>query len=938
MPSSDPNRRTSLRRFLSLLGVAAATVPVVIAVPVFARATPPPHPVSPHVADVALSPLPAVHGVVADTGARTTKPFTLVGAAWHTGSLPKSATIQLRTRQGGHWSSWSPLSAPDGGPDDGSQDARAAAARHLTATDPLWVGPSDGVQARVVTAGSKPAGMPRGLHVVLVNGGSSGADAHPGPARPLGASISFGGSSMAEAAQSQPTIYTRAQWGADESLRKRACPKGPDYSSTIKMGFVHHTDGPNGYTAGQVPSIIRSIYAYHVESNGWCDVGYNFLVDRFGRIWEGRYGGITKAVIGAHTGGFNTNSFGVSMIGTYTSVSPSAALLSGVEHVFAWKLGMYYRNPTAKATLVAASFAGSRYAKGTTVTFNTISGHRDADTTTCPGSAGYAKLPAIRTAVKSLIGAGFVAPSVTPASVRMLSGQGFAIKAGLLSAQSWTATVTDAKTGVTVKTLTGDATTASLSTVWNGTGLDDLPAPPGTYRITLTGANAAGSTDVPYTTTVPVTPPVTATGPATSTYNGKVTLSGVAAPNAAVTVTLQPATQGAASDVRALTASSTGAWTSSFTANDDYAWSASTQNWDTPKSTTLVVPEVTTQMLTTTRSVFVAKGAGVDLAGTGLPNSTFVPLTRPAGDGGTVTVDAQGNWSGLSIPPPTVPTTLTLQRTTKAMSVPVTIYPVAPPTATAPAVGYAQRSFVVKGNAGAPVSVQLLTKPAGASAYAVVKTVTAAANGAYSVATTLPASSTTTPLAWKIVSSAGATTFGTANGSVSIRPLFAPTAVGAAWAYYRKTVTVTGKAVPGDLATLWTKPSSGGTWSRVSSVRTNATTGAFSRTFTLTRDTLWRVTSPTGTTATRLTYVRPSITGPARAKLGSRVYVSGYALPGQKVVVSRRPAGASKWHYFTTVTASSTGHWITHFRLTHAMDVGVASHGHWSRVLRIRLS
>src|SRR3954453_7273561 len=392
MPPSDPNRRTSLRRFLSLLGVAAATVPVVIAVPVLAHPTTPPHPVSPHVADVAVSALPAARGVFADTGTRTTKPFTLVGAAWHTGTLPKTATIQLRTRHAGHWSSWSPLSLPDGGPDDGSQDARAAAARHVTATDPLWVGPSDGVQARVVTAAGRSATVPSDLHVVLVNGGSSRADASPGPARPLGASLPLG-ASMAEAAQSQPTIYTRAQWGADESLRTRACPKGPDYSSTIKMGFIHHTDGPNGYTAAQVPSILPPIYAYHVESNGWGDVGYNFLVDRFGRIWEGRYGGITKAVIGAHTGGFNANSFGVSMIGTFTSVSPPAALLSGVEHVFAWKLAMYYRDPTAKTTLVAASFAGSRYAKGTTVTFNTVSGHRDADTTTCPGSAGYAKLP-----------------------------------------------------------------------------------------------------------------------------------------------------------------------------------------------------------------------------------------------------------------------------------------------------------------------------------------------------------------------------------------------------------------------------------------------------------------------------------------------------------------------------------------------------------------
>ena len=930
-----------MRRFLSLLGVAAATVPVVIAVPVFARATPPPHPVSPHVADVALSPLPAVHGVVADTGAQTTKPFTLVGAAWHTGSLPKSATIQLRTRQGGHWSSWSPLSAPDEGPDDGSQDARAAAARHLTATDPLWVGPSDGVQARVVTAGSKPAGMPRGLHVVLVNGGSSGADAHPGPARPLGASISFGGSSMAEAEQAQPTIYTRAQWGADERLRLNACPKGPDYSSTIKMGFIHHTDGPNGYTAAQVPSILRSIYAYHVESNGWCDVGYNFLVDRFGRIWEGRYGGITKAVIGAHTGGFNANSFGVSMIGTFTSVSPSAALLSGVEHVFAWKLGMYYRDPTATTTLVAGSFAGSRYAKGTTVTFNTISGHRDADTTTCPGSAGYAKLPEVRTAVKSLIGAGFVAPSVTPSSVRMLSGQSFAIHAGLLAPQNWTATVTDTKTGATVKTLTGDATTAAVSTSWDGTGLDDVPAPPGTYRITLTGSDAAGSTNVPYTTTVTVIPPVTATGPATSTYGGKVTLGGVAAPNAAITVTLQPGAKDAPADVRSLTATSAGTWSTIFTANDDYTWSAATQGWSTPTSTTTVVPDVTSPAPTATRSLFVPVDGAVAISGTGLANTTFVPVTTPAGgkaqSGPTVTVGADGTWTGVSVKP-SVPTVLSLQRTTTAVSAPVTVYPVAPPTATAPAAGYAQRAFTVTGNAGAPVSVQLLTRPAGASSYTPATTVTAAANGAYSVATTLPATSSATPMAWKVVSSSADATFGAVSGSVTVEPLFAPSAAASSWGYYRKAVTVTGKAVPGDLVTLWTKPSSGGTWTRISAVASNSTTGAFSRSFTLTRDTLWRVTSPTGTTASRLTYVRPSIAGPTRAKAGTVVYFSGYALPGQKVVVNRRPIGASAWRHFVTVTASSSGHWTTHFRLSHALEIGVGSHGHWSPVRRIRLA
>ena len=95
---------------------------------------------------------------------------------------------------------------------------------------------------------------------------------------------------------------------------------------------------------------------------------------------------------------------------------------------------------------------------------------------------------------------------------------------------------------------------------------------------------------------------------------------------------------------------------------------------------------------------------------------------------------------------------------------------------------------------------------------------------------------------------------------------------------------------------------------------------------------------PTGTTATQLTFVRPSISGPARAKAGSLVYFSGYALPGQQVVVNRRPVGASAWRHFATVTASSTGHWTTHFRMTHALEIGVGSHGHWSPVVRIRLA
>ena len=95
----------------------------------------------------------------------------------------------------------------------------------------------------------------------------------------------------------EPQIYSRAQWGADERMRD----KGSLHYYEVHAGFVHHTVNANNYTRDEVPGIIRSIYAYHTQSRGWSDIGYNFLVDRFGRIWEGRYGGVDRAVVGAHT-------------------------------------------------------------------------------------------------------------------------------------------------------------------------------------------------------------------------------------------------------------------------------------------------------------------------------------------------------------------------------------------------------------------------------------------------------------------------------------------------------------------------------------------------------------------------------------------------------------------------------------------------------------
>jgi hypothetical protein len=166
--------------------------------------------------------------------------------------------------------------------------------------------------------------------------------------------------------------------------------------------------------------------------------------------------------------------------------------------------------------------------------------------------------------------------------------------------------------------------------------------------------------------------------------------------------------------------------------------------------------------------------------------------------------------------------------------------------------------------------------------------------------------------------------------------LFAPTSTGPAGGSYRHAVTVSGAAVPGDRVSVWTKRVGGGSWTRAASVTSDASTGAFTARFTLLRDTVWRVTSPTGTSAARTIVVRPTLAGPSRARRGAMVYLSGWALPGQNVALYRRPLGTSTGRYYGTVRAGAAGRWYAHFRLTHQLQVIAASHGHWSRILTIR--
>ncbi|WP_337063526.1 peptidoglycan recognition protein family protein, partial [Kineococcus sp. G2] len=197
----------------------------------------------------------------------------------------------------------------------------------------------------------------------------------------------------------QPTIRPRSAWGADETLRKSAAA----YNDTIKAAVVHHTADPGSYTQAEVPAVIRGMYRYHTVTLGWADLGYNFVVDRFGGIWEGRAGGITRPVIGAHAGGFNIDTFGVSMMGDYSNVTPPQACLDSVAQVIAWKLALHGVDPKGTTRLTSAGGGTARYPKGTTATLRTVSAHRDVGYTACPGNAGYAKMDTIRTRVAQLM-------------------------------------------------------------------------------------------------------------------------------------------------------------------------------------------------------------------------------------------------------------------------------------------------------------------------------------------------------------------------------------------------------------------------------------------------------------------------------------------------------------------------------------------------------
>jgi hypothetical protein len=437
---------------------------------------------APSVAHAATASLRAATlSVALRTASERTRPFDLVGFHWHGAGNVRFSTRGL----GGRWSAWRDAAPEDDVPDVATPERARQGSWRLGS--PFWTGPSDGIRYRL-------SGEVTGLRAFFVRSTRPAV-----PPRTL-------------AMASSPQIIPRAAWNADEEIRRAA----PRYAASVRYALVHHTAGANAYTEAQSPAIVRAIELYHVQANGWNDIGYNFLVDKYGQIFEGRYGGMTRAVIGAHAEGFNTGSVGIAVIGSYSSTKIPPAAERAIEQLLAWRLDLAHVDPAS--TLTAVSGGNPKFAPGTPVTLRAISAHRDVYPTACPGQALYAALPAITAAVVQLGLPKIYAPRLTGTL-----GEPIRFTAKLSGSLPWTVTVTDANR---VTLATGSGTGSAVDWTWDATA-----AVAGTYHWTIATPGARAATGALNGTPVPGGGGGGGGGTASATVSGLAPAPAIVTPN-----------------------------------------------------------------------------------------------------------------------------------------------------------------------------------------------------------------------------------------------------------------------------------------------------------------------------------------------------------------------------------------------------------------------
>jgi hypothetical protein len=319
----------------------------------------------------------------------TTAPFPFTGLGFS--GAGEAPTVRWRAVGGdGNWSEWEGIEAidPDDGPDPGTAEAAAAVdLDRRWVSDAIWVGEATQLQIEVEGATLND------FDVTIMDSAGLSESVFQRISRHVS---SLGTPAPAEASVSRPGIKSRADWGVDESAAWKS--GSPSYAPP-KFSVLHHTATTNDYTVAQAPQQIRNMYYWHVNGNKWSDIGYNFIIDKYGTIWEGRRGGIDRGVIGAHAGGWNTGSVGVAIMGNNNTMAPTSQSTKALTDLLSWKFDIHNIDPS---TATRATINGQ--------SIPTLVGHRNirgsynatpSTTTDCPGQQLYTRMGAVRESVAS---------------------------------------------------------------------------------------------------------------------------------------------------------------------------------------------------------------------------------------------------------------------------------------------------------------------------------------------------------------------------------------------------------------------------------------------------------------------------------------------------------------------------------------------------------
>lgn len=393
---------------------------------------------------------------------------TVLGLSWD-GSAPEAAAISALVD--GTWGEWTEVEL-DG--DEVEQD-RGEPATEGVSTEVL-VGDAEAV--RVAVVGSDVAD----LELLALDAPADDADATVGETASTDAwgEAAAAGSPVARAAATAPAVISRASWGASSAIPNASCAQ-PEIGSRLERFVIHHTAGTNSYTAADSARLLRGIQAYHVQARGWCDIGYNILVDKYGQIFEGRRGGLGNLVVGVHASGYNTNTVGISVMGDYTTAAPTTAAINAVSAVVGWKSYLHGFNP-----------AGSSVKNGRQMAH--VIGHRDVSATACPGAIyGYLGTIATNGRAQSLAYVPAISgASVAPSSSQLLTGSGVTARGTVPVASSWTVSV--GSSSGTLRSWSGSSVKgASFSAAWSGSFGLGLYIAPGSYPVTVSARSALGT-------------------------------------------------------------------------------------------------------------------------------------------------------------------------------------------------------------------------------------------------------------------------------------------------------------------------------------------------------------------------------------------------------------------------------------------------------------